>query len=224
MPWIAIVTDAPLGIPMKCGAVDGANAGEIHVGFCANAHHVTTYDMPAVTHLTFVRPATFTLWREGRMKEHFLVESPLGTLTLVNTDGVLSGLYMDGHVRGPGVETIGPRARSGFDAAVEQLREYFARQRTRFTLPVAPTGTEFQRRVWDLLIAIPYGETRTYAQLADAIGNRAAIRAVGSANARNPISVVVPCHRVVGSRGSLTGYAGGLARKQFLLDLERSTM
>jgi methylated-DNA-[protein]-cysteine S-methyltransferase len=80
------------------------------------------------------------------------------------------------------------------------------RQRTRFTLPVAPAGTEFQRRVWDLLIAIPYGETRTYAQLADAIGNRAAIRAVGSANARNPI------------------YAGGLARKQFLLDLERSTM
>ena len=156
------------------------------------------------------------------MKEHFLMESPLGILTLVNTDGVLSGLYMDGHVRGPGVETIGPRARSGFDAAVEQLREYFARQRTRFTLPVAPTGTEFQRRVWDLLIAIPYGETRTYAQLADAIGNRAAIRAVGSANARNPISVVVPCHRVIGSNGSLTGYGGGLDRKRALLELEKS--
>ena len=127
------------------------------------------------------------------MKEHFLVDSPLGTLTLVNTDGVLSGLYMDAH----------------------------AGQRTRFTLPLAPAGTEFQRRVWDLLSAIPYGETRTYTQLAEAVGNRAAVRAVGSANARNPISIVVPCHRVVGSRGSLTGYAGGLERKRFLLDLER---
>lgn len=157
------------------------------------------------------------------MKEHFLMDSPLGTLTLVNTDGVLSGLYMDAHQRGPRVETLGPRARSGFETAVEQLGEYFAGQRIRFTLPIAPAGTEFQRRVWDLLTAIPYGETRTYAQLAGAIGNRAAIRAVGAANARNPISVVVPCHRVVGSAGSLTGYAGGLARKQFLLDLERST-
>jgi methylated-DNA-[protein]-cysteine S-methyltransferase len=157
------------------------------------------------------------------VKEHFLMDSPLGTLTLVNTDGVLSGLYMDAHQRGPRVETLGPRARSGFETAVEQLGEYFAGQRIRFTLPIAPAGTEFQRRVWDLLTAIPYGETRTYAQLAGAIGNSAAIRAVGAANARNPISVVVPCHRVVGSAGSLTGYAGGLARKQFLLDLERST-
>jgi methylated-DNA-[protein]-cysteine S-methyltransferase len=157
------------------------------------------------------------------VKEHFLMDSPLGTLTLVNTDGVLSGLYMDAHQRGPRVETLGPRARSGFETAVEQLGEYFAGQRIRFTLPIAPAGTEFQRRLWDLLTAIPYGETRTYAQLAGAIGNRAAIRAVGAANARNPISVVVPCHRVVGSAGSLTGYAGGLARKQFLLDLERST-
>jgi methylated-DNA-[protein]-cysteine S-methyltransferase len=130
---------------------------------------------------------------------------------------------MDAHQRGPRVETLGPRARSGFETAVEQLGEYFAGQRIRFTLPIAPAGTEFQRRVWDLLTAIPYGETRTYAQLAGAIGNSAAIRAVGAANARNPISVVVPCHRVVGSAGSLTGYAGGLARKQFLLDLERST-
>ena len=157
------------------------------------------------------------------MKQHFLLDSPLGTLTLVSTDGVLSGLYMDGHQRGPGAGTLGRRARSGFEPAVEQLAEYFAGQRTRFTLPIALAGTDFQRRVWDLLTAIPYGQTRTYAQLADALGNRAAIRAVGAANARNPISVVVPCHRVVGSAGSLTGYAGGLARKQFLLDLERPT-
>ena len=156
------------------------------------------------------------------MMEHFFMESPLGTLTLVHTDGTLSGLYMPDHLRGPGLEALGSRARSGFETVVEQLHEYFNRRRTQFTLPIAATGTAFQRRIWDLLRAIPYGETRTYAQLADTIGNRAAIRAVGLANGRNPISIVVPCHRVVGSDGSLTGYAGGLDRKRFLLDLENA--
>ena len=154
--------------------------------------------------------------------EHFFMESPLGTLTLVHTDGTLSGLYMPDHLRGPGLEALGSRARSGFETVVEQLHEYFNGRRTQFTLPIAATGTAFQRRIWDLLRAIPYGETRTYAQLADTIGNRAAIRAVGLANGRNPISIVVPCHRVVGSDGSLTGYAGGLDRKRFLLDLENA--
>jgi methylated-DNA-[protein]-cysteine S-methyltransferase len=109
---------------------------------------------------------------------------------------------------------------AGFEAAAEELREYFARQRTQFSLRVMPSGTPFQRRVWDLLLTIPYGETRTYAQVAEAIGNRAAVRAVGLANGRNPISIVVPCHRVIGSDGSLTGYGGGLDRKRFLLELE----
>ncbi len=154
--------------------------------------------------------------------EHFFMESPLGTLTLVHTDGILSGLYLPDHLRGPGLEALGSRARSGFETVVEQLHEYFNGRRTQFTLPIAVIGTAFQRRIWDLLRAIPYGETRTYAQLADAIGNRAAIRAVGLANGRNPISIVVPCHRVVGSDGSLTGYAGGLDRKRFLLDLENA--
>ena len=154
------------------------------------------------------------------IKEHFLMESPLGTLTLVNTDGVLSGIYMPEHKRGPKPEALGTRAHSGFEQTVSELQEYFGKSRTEFTLPLAPQGTDFQRRVWQALRNIPYGETRTYAQLADAIGNRAAIRAVGLANGRNPISIVVPCHRVIGSDGSLTGYAGGLDRKKLLLELE----
>lgn len=154
------------------------------------------------------------------VKEHFLMESPLGTLILVKTDGVLSGIYMPEHKRGPRPEALGTRARSGFEQAASELQEYFEQSRTEFTLPLAPQGTDFQQSVWKQLRGIPYGETRTYAQLADAIGNRAAIRAVGLANGRNPISIVVPCHRVIGSDGSLTGYAGGLDRKRFLLELE----
>jgi len=156
------------------------------------------------------------------VKEHFFMESPLGTLTLVNTDGILSAIYMPSHLRGPSIEALGARVQSGFETVVEQLREYFDKRRTEFTFPIVMFGTAFQQRIWNLLREIPYGETRTYMQLADAIGNRAAIRAVGLANGRNPISIVVPCHRVIGSDGSLTGYAGGLDRKQFLLELENA--
>ena len=101
------------------------------------------------------------------------------------------------------------------------MEEYFAGKRQAFDLPLAPSGTEFQRRVWAALTEIPYGETRSYGQIATAIGQPGASRAVGMANGRNPVSIVVPCHRVVGASGSLTGYAGGPERKQFLLDLER---
>ncbi|HEX6921451.1 MAG TPA: methylated-DNA--[protein]-cysteine S-methyltransferase [Actinomycetes bacterium] len=107
------------------------------------------------------------------------------------------------------------------DRAVEQLREYFAGERTEFDLPLAPDGTPFQRRVWEALRTIPYAETISYRQLADRVGNPSASRAVGLANGRNPISLVVPCHRVIGADGSLTGYGGGLDRKRTLLDLER---
>jgi methylated-DNA-[protein]-cysteine S-methyltransferase len=103
------------------------------------------------------------------------------------------------------------------------LQEYFARNRTVFTVPIAPIGTAFQQRVWAALRTIPYGETRSYGQLADAVGNRSAMRAVGAANGRNPVSIIVPCHRVIGSDGSLVGYGGGLERKRFLIDLERGT-
>ena len=154
------------------------------------------------------------------MLSHFLLESPIGTLTLVKTSGVLSGLYMGDR----GADSFGPRATSGFEDVVEQLEEYFARKRTTFTIPIAATGTPFQQRVWTELRSIPYGETRSYGQLADAIGNRAAMRAVGAANGRNPISIIVPCHRVIGRDGALVGYGGGLERKRFLLDLERAML
>lgn len=152
--------------------------------------------------------------------EHFLMESPIGTLTLVNTDGVLSGLYMPEHLRGPKIDSQGPRTLSGFEIVRSQLAEYFALQRRDFSFPIAPKGTAFQQSVWRLLRDIPHGETRTYRQLADAIGNRAAVRAVGLANGRNPISIVIPCHRVIGTGGGLTGYAGGLDRKRLLLERE----
>lgn len=106
--------------------------------------------------------------------------------------------------------------------ACAQLHEYFAGARTAFDLPLAPAGTEFQRRVWDALARVPYGETTSYAAVARALGDPKAVRAVGAANGRNPIGVVVPCHRVIGADGSLTGYAGGLDRKRWLLRHEAS--
>ena len=149
-----------------------------------------------------------------------VIESPLGPLTAVADDGVLSGLYLPGHLRGPGPEHLGDRDDDGFEEIRRQLTEYFAGTRTEFTLRVAPAGTPFQQSVWRELMTIPYGQTRSYGQLAAALGGPNLTRAVGAANGRNPISIVVPCHRVVGSDGSLTGYAGGLPRKRFLLDLE----
>jgi methylated-DNA-[protein]-cysteine S-methyltransferase len=113
---------------------------------------------------------------------------------------------------------------SAFDDAGAQLREYFARKRTTFDLPLAPRGTPFQLAVWEELQRIPYGETRAYRDVALAIGKPAAVRAVGAANGANPLPIVVPCHRVVGSNGSLTGFGGGLPAKRYLLDLEQRTL
>ena len=106
------------------------------------------------------------------------------------------------------------------ERAVDQLEEYFQGARTRFSLPLAPRGTQFQQQVWQQLLSVNYGQTASYADIARSIGRPKAMRAVGAANGRNPISIVIPCHRVVGSDGSLTGYAGGLARKSWLLALE----
>ena len=153
-------------------------------------------------------------------RTHTEVDSPIGRLTLVADDGVLSGLYLPGHLRGPAPERLGDRADDGFEEIDRQLAEYFAGTRTEFTVPLAPAGTPFQQAVWRELTTIPYGRTRTYGQIALALGGAHLTRAVGAANGRNPISIVVPCHRVIGSDGSLTGYAGGLPRKRFLLDLE----
>jgi methylated-DNA-[protein]-cysteine S-methyltransferase len=151
---------------------------------------------------------------------HTTVDSPLGELTLVAEEGSLTGVYFPHHWYAPDPDTFGPRAGTGFEDATAQLAEYFAGDRTRFDLVVDPRGDEFQRRVWDLIAAIPYGETVTYGDLAREVGGPATPRDVGAAVGRNPLSVVVPCHRVVGKDGRLTGYAGGLARKRFLLDLE----
>ena len=105
--------------------------------------------------------------------------------------------------------------------AERQLGEYFAGQRRSFDLPLDAMGTEFQKRVWQALLQIPYGETRSYGQIAEQLGNPRAMRAVGAANGRNPLSIIAPCHRVIGARGDLTGFAGGIETKQFLLDHER---
>lgn len=153
-------------------------------------------------------------------RTHILIDSPIGELTLVNSDGVLSGLYMADHHPAPDRDSFGPQTSEGFDEAAGQLHEYFDGARTTFTIPLAPIGTEFQHAVWTALRAIEFGTTSTYGEVAAAIGRPTAVRAVAAANARNPLSIVVPCHRVIGSSGRLTGYAGGVERKQFLLDQE----
>lgn len=154
-------------------------------------------------------------------RAHTVVNSPVGTLTLVATDGILSGLYMDLQRHRPLQETVGAPDPTPFAEVIRQLDEYFAAQRTDFDLPMTLRGTPFQRSVWAVLREIPYGETMFYGQLAERIGCPAGARAVGLANGRNPISIIVPCHRVVGATGNLTGYGGGLERKQHLLDFER---
>ena len=151
---------------------------------------------------------------------HTTVDSPLGELTLVAHDGAITGVYFAEHTRRPDPTTFGDRDDRAFETAIAQLDEYFRGERTDFDLPLAPGGSAFQQRVWALLRRIPYGQTRSYGQLAAELGNPGLAREVGAANGRNPISVIVPCHRVVGADGRLVGYAGGLARKRFLLDLE----
>ncbi|MFE7379411.1 methylated-DNA--[protein]-cysteine S-methyltransferase [Streptomyces zhihengii] len=156
----------------------------------------------------------------SRDRRHTVVDSPYGPLTLVATEGVLSGLYMSGQRHRPAEETFGERDASPFTEAARQLDAYFARELTDFDLPMRFDGTPFQLRVWEQLRRIPYGRTRTYGELAEALGNPNASRAVGLANGRNPIGIIVPCHRVIGSSGSLVGYGGGLGRKQRLLAFE----
>ncbi|MDL4816666.1 methylated-DNA--[protein]-cysteine S-methyltransferase [Actinomadura opuntiae] len=157
---------------------------------------------------------------------HVVVDSPVGPLTLVAIDGALSGLYMVEQRHRPPQETFGAPGDPGaepFAATTEQLAAYFAGELTEFDLPLALRGTPFQGRVWAALQEIPYGETTTYGELAVELGQPTASRAVGLANGKNPVGLIVPCHRVVGSTGSLTGYGGGLDRKRYLLDFERST-
>jgi methylated-DNA-[protein]-cysteine S-methyltransferase len=157
-------------------------------------------------------------------RTHVTVTSPIGPLTIVAEDGLITGLYMDAQRHAPAAESLGvpgEPADEPFATAAAQLSAYFDGKLTDFDLPLAPVGTEFQRKVWAGLRAIPYGQTVSYGELARRVGNPAAIRAVGLANGRNPIAIVVPCHRVIGADGSLTGYGGGLDRKRFLLTHEQ---
>jgi methylated-DNA-[protein]-cysteine S-methyltransferase len=151
---------------------------------------------------------------------HTVIDSPIGELTLVAGDGVLSGIYFPGHWHMPTTKVFGTRVEGGFEQAREQLGEYFAGERTEFELATTVAGEELQLRVWGLIDRIPYGQTTTYGEMAQELGDQALAREVGAAVGRNPLSIVVPCHRVVGKDGKLTGYAGGLERKRFLLELE----
>ena len=151
---------------------------------------------------------------------HTTVDSPVGELTVVAEDGRLTGVYYPHHWYRPDPATFGDRAEAGFEEVAQQLAGYFAGRRKRFDLPVNARGDEFQCRVWELICRIPYGQTRTYGDLARELGDGTLAKDVGAAVGRNPLCVIVPCHRVVGKDGKLTGYAGGLARKSFLLQLE----
>ncbi|MFI1414315.1 methylated-DNA--[protein]-cysteine S-methyltransferase [Streptomyces sp. NPDC020707] len=155
------------------------------------------------------------------MRQHTVIDSPYGPLTLVATDGVLSGLYMTDQRHRPPEDSFGDPDDLPFAEATEELRAYFAGELQDFSVRLHLHGTPFQRSVWAELRRIPYGETRSYGQLADALGNPKASRAVGLANGKNPLGIIVPCHRVVGADGSLTGYGGGVERKRMLLDFER---
>lgn len=147
-------------------------------------------------------------------------DSPLGPLFIAADDSGLQLLLMELDSRPWRIEDDWQPAGRELDAVCSQLDQYFAGQRRHFELRLAPRGTEFQQQVWQALQAIPYGRTCSYSELARVIERPQAVRAVGTANGANPISIIVPCHRVIGRDGSLTGYAGGLSRKQWLLELE----
>ena len=155
---------------------------------------------------------------------HTVIDSPLGELTLVADGDALIGLYFRHHWYRPSAETFGPRVDARTDDVLaetqSQLDDYLAGDRADFDLPTALRGDDLQRRIWNRLTTIPYGETMTYGELADELADGTTAQEVGAAVGRNPLSIIVPCHRVVGKNGKLTGYAGGLERKQFLLDLE----
>ncbi|MCY9804524.1 methylated-DNA--[protein]-cysteine S-methyltransferase [Vibrio scophthalmi] len=155
------------------------------------------------------------------MKRYTIIDSPLGKITLQSNQLGLTGVWFEVNTTLP--SDLGERDDS--DAllltAKTQLEEYFLGIRNQFDLPLAAVGTPFQMQIWQALTTIPFGETWSYQDLANAIGNPKAVRAVGLANGKNPISVIVPCHRVIGKNGKLTGYAGGVERKAALLKLEQ---
>ena len=153
------------------------------------------------------------------------LDSPIGRLRLVATDQGLSHLLFDQQV-GEDLDSAGNAAETDnhpvLDEAATQLEEYFAGRRQEFDIPLDLSGTEFQRAAWSALANVPFGETRSYRQQAEAISRPKAVRAIGAANGQNPVPIVLPCHRIVGSDGSLTGYGGGLPIKEYLLNHEQA--
>ena len=151
------------------------------------------------------------------MKAQWFYDTPIGKICIAETDGKISHLiFMHASLSDDYIE----EETALIKKAATQVFEYFDGKRKEFDLPLNPMGTDFQRSAWAALETIPYGETRSYKDIAVQIGNPKGVRAVGMANNRNPISIIIPCHRVIGSNGSLTGYGGGLDSKQFLLDME----
>jgi methylated-DNA-[protein]-cysteine S-methyltransferase len=152
------------------------------------------------------------------------VDSPIGTLLLLGDGQALRGLHMQGGRTAIRVRPEWERADEPFARVEAQLAEYFEGRRTAFDVPLELAGSPFQRRVWQALQEIPYGETTSYGELARRVGAPSAARAVGVANSQNPVAVIVPCHRVIGADGSLTGFGGGLERKRLLLELESGVL
>ncbi|MGY1641005.1 methylated-DNA--[protein]-cysteine S-methyltransferase [Geodermatophilus sp. SYSU D00703] len=155
-------------------------------------------------------------------RRHRVIASPLDEPTLVADGDALAGVHSPSHRRRPGPEALGPRDDTALDEAAAQLGEYFTGVRTRFDPATRADGAPFDRAVWALLTTIPSGETRSHGELARRLGDPATAQEVGATNARNPLCIVVPCHRVVGADGRLVGYAGGLRRERALLDHEHS--
>ena len=150
------------------------------------------------------------------------IKTPIGIITIKEKNNKIIELQLNSNLVQPLKENEQIKETPLLVEAEKQLIEYFNKTRTKFDLPLAPQGTDFMKRVWKELIQIPYGETRTYKQIAQKIGNEKASRAVGMANNKNPIPIIIPCHRVIGANNKLVGYALGLDKKEFLLDLEKS--
>jgi len=160
----------------------------------------------------------------GEALANTTMASPLGDLTVVSRAGVMIGLYFSNCWYRPDPCSFGAESEDGFDDVRRELVEYFTGQRREFDIPLSAGGDELQRRVWNLVRQVAYGETSTYGRLAHALGDGTTAQEVGAAVGRNPLRIFIPCHRILGSSGKLTGYAGGLRRKQFLLDLEKDTV
>ena len=156
----------------------------------------------------------------AKSRTYGYTSTPLGRVLVVTAGGALVGLYFDGHERTPSVRDHTAGSNELLTSVADQIDEYFRRARTRFDLQLRLEGTPFQIAVWSTVLDIPYGQTSGYARVAELIGRPRAARAVGAANGQNPISIVVPCHRLVGSNGALTGYGWGVDRKRSLLELE----